>query len=108
MAPPIKDFDLDLIIDLASRGASNRDIAAIIGCDESTIRERYPAILLKTRAERHMMIRDAQNHALKQGNTAMLIWLGKQELKQVDKVLQQSPSGEVTVVIKRPTRAPKV
>jgi hypothetical protein len=107
VAKPKKDIDEAVVSDLAYRGASNRDIGAILGCDHVTIASRFSPILTKRRAERRMSIRDAQNAALQAGNTAMLVWLGKQELDQVDKVVQQAPDGGTTVVIKRVNRAPK-
>lgn len=80
------DFDEKTIAKLALDGASNRDIAALLGCDESTIRDRFPALLHKKRAERRMEIRKAQFKSMKDGNSTMLVWLGKQELNQTDKI----------------------
>lgn len=85
MAPKRLELDEAKVAELALAGASNRDIAAIIGCDESTVRSRFPAILTKQRALRRQRIREAQDKAALAGNPAMLIWLGKQELGQVDK-----------------------
>jgi DNA-binding CsgD family transcriptional regulator len=82
---PKKDISDATVAELAYDGASNRDIAAILGCDEATVRHRFSAILGKQRAERRMAIRKAQREAALGGNPAMLIWLGKQELGQVDK-----------------------
>jgi hypothetical protein len=96
MGMPKKVIDEKAVADLASRGASNRDIAAVVGCDDKTIASRFSAILAKKRAERHIQIRQAQTEAALAGNATLLIWLGKVELGQVEK-----PAPQKTEVIVR-------
>lgn len=70
---------------LARHGMSNREIADFFACDESTIRGRFSAELTKGRANRKNLLRRCQWKAALNGNIAMLIWLGKQDLGQADK-----------------------
>lgn len=95
MARPKIKFDEDRIGDLAYRGASNREIAALVGCDDKTLGNRFSALLTKKRAERRTEIREWQTREAKAGNTALLIWLGKVELDQTEKPTPQKT--EVTV-----------
>lgn len=66
------------VLAAAFQGSPDREIAAILGCAESTLRARFSAELRKQRALRRMAIRSWQQAAAKKGNPAMLIWLGKQ------------------------------
>jgi hypothetical protein len=75
----------DAVYKLARLGATNTDIADFYGCDETTIRKRFPEILAKGRAERRNTLRQWQWDAAQAGNVTMLIWLGKQDLGQSDR-----------------------
>jgi len=79
------DIDPDQVAALAFEGASNREIAEIVGCDEITIRRRFVAILTKKRAERRVWLRSLQNQAAAERQPTMLVWLGKQVLGQTDR-----------------------
>lgn len=70
---------------LALEGNNNCDIAAKFGVDESVIRDRFPEILRKKRAELRACLRTAQIEKALGGDTTMQIWLGKQYLEQADK-----------------------
>lgn len=82
--PKIK-LDDKVIAGYARDGADTRTIAALLDCDEATIRKRCKRILAISRAQRKIDIIRLQNKAAKGGNPAMLIWLGKMVLKQRDK-----------------------
>ena len=86
MGRPRLDIDAVQVRKLARMGASNVDIADFFGCDEGTIRRRFSENLTKGRAERKLALRAWQWRAAEAGNVAMLIWLGKQELGQSDRV----------------------
>jgi DNA-binding CsgD family transcriptional regulator len=73
------------IANYAKLGASNREIAGMMGCDEGTIRGRFSALLTKARSSRKISLRKLQWAAAKKGNPALLIFLGKNELEQTDK-----------------------
>jgi hypothetical protein len=82
--PPL-DIDAEHVRKLAELGLNNVDIAGFFGCDESTIRKRFPEYLSKGRIDRRIVLHTGQYQAAKDGNIAMLIWLGKQELGQSEK-----------------------
>lgn len=91
MGRPQREFtqkDIEMIEMYAQVGASNVEIAAALGCDESIIRRRFAENLSKARSRLKHTLRKAQIKKALSGNVAMLIWLGKQMLGQSDKVTQ--------------------
>lgn len=94
MARPPADIDEKELIELASQGAKNAELAHYFGVDEQTIANRFSKILLKTRSIRRMRLRQTQTKNALGGDNTMLIWLGKNELGQIDKV-EQSGATEV-------------
>jgi DNA-binding CsgD family transcriptional regulator len=96
-----KDIDEDRVAQMAYDGASDREIGDILGCDHKTVANRFSPLLRKKRAERRLDLRRVQTEIAKQGNAVLLIWLGKQELGQVDKIQQQQTPTHVNVSIKR-------
>jgi hypothetical protein len=103
---PKKPIDENLVAELAFEGSSNREIADIVGCDDHTIESRFSALLKKKRAERRAGLRRAQNREALAGVPSLLIWLGKQELGQVERVVHEGPSGPINVIIRRPDANP--
>jgi hypothetical protein len=87
------DIDEDQVLALASRFWLNTEIAAFFGVDESTIRKRYSEILTKGREMGKGKLRDQQLKAALNGNSTMLVWLGKQYLGQSDKQEIQHSGG---------------
>jgi hypothetical protein len=59
-------------------GSPNHEIAALLEISPSTLKRRFGPILTKRRAERRLELRRLQWNLAKNGNTAMLIFLGKQ------------------------------
>ncbi len=82
---PLLAIDHEQVTKLAERQWRNREIAAFFNCDEGTIRKRFSASLEKGRDSGKGKLRDLQWKAALNGNTAMLIFLGKQYLDQADK-----------------------
>jgi myo-inositol-1-phosphate synthase len=82
------EIDPKLVENYARLGASNTEIAGLFNCDEGTIRKRFSEILLKARSTRKVKLRELQWKQAEKGNITMLIWLGKQELGQSDKIEQ--------------------
>ena len=78
-------IDEEEVIKYALVGCYDKTIARLTGIPESTLKRRCGALISEKRAERKYNIRKAQNKALEQGNPALLIFLGKNELGQVDK-----------------------
>ena len=86
MARPKKyKIDTDKVEQLASFGCTNTEIASFFNCTEHIIRKSYAENLTKGRAESKLRLRQMQWKAAEKGNVAMLIWLGKQILGQVEK-----------------------
>lgn len=86
MARPKLDIDAEQVQKLAKFGASNVAIADFFGCSEATIRQGFFESLAKGRAERKITLHQRQYEAADSGNIAMLIWLGKQDLGQSEKI----------------------
>jgi len=80
-----REIDEAEVIKYALAGCYDKTIARLTGIPESTLKRRCGALISKKRAERKYNIRKAQNDAIAQGNTALLIFLGKNELDQTDK-----------------------
>jgi len=70
------------VVAAAYHGASDRTIAAILGCAESTLKARFSASLRKQRALRQLAILSWQMAAAKKGVPSILIWLGKQPVEK--------------------------
>ncbi len=79
-------YQITKIGKLAFQGCQNRTIATIIGCEHHTLKKHFYPLLSKKRAERKAWLRDVQCvRAVKDSSSAMIIFLGKNELDQVDK-----------------------
>lgn len=98
MGRPLIPVDENKIAELALNGARNSEIAYIIGIDDKTLVDRFSRLLNKKRAERRLTLRTAQTSKAMSGDATMLIWLGKNELEQTDKVEQQY-SGGITIQV---------
>lgn len=67
------------------------EMAAFFNCSKRTLqRRKFDTYIKRGTSERHISLRRAQYQAAMKGNTSMLIWLGKQDLGQTDKVEQTS------------------
>lgn len=77
--------DPDRIYDMALHGCKDTEIAGSLGIDDVTLRRNFGDILIKARENMKDRLRRAQMRvAIETGNPTMLIWLGKNELKQSD------------------------
>jgi hypothetical protein len=61
------------------------EMAAVLDISESSLTHRFAEVIKKGREAGKKSIRHAQYRRAMQGSTAMLVWLGKQWLGQVDK-----------------------
>ena len=77
--------DPDKIQMLASFGCSITEIAKYFRIDESTVRKKYKDELETGRESLKVRLRQLQWDHAARGNTALLIWLGKQYLGQTDR-----------------------
>lgn len=86
MARPKKEVDIELLEKLASIQCTNDEICSIIKIDERTLQRRFADVIKLGREQGKASLRRLQWEAAKKGNTAILIWLGKQYLGQKDKI----------------------
>ncbi len=86
MARPLIEIDPKEVERLAAIGCKNEEIADWFSCSTDTIENRFSGELTKGRAHIRMSLRRWQLDAAKAGNPTMLIWLGKQMLKQSDQI----------------------
>lgn len=84
MARPKLQLDEGLIERLAMIHCPISEIAAALNCSRDTLERNYAAIIAKGYENGKTTLRRMQFEAAKKGNTAMLIWLGKQLLGQKD------------------------
>ena len=89
MGRPKKNISINLVANLAAHGCTTEEIGTIVGCSKDTLERRFSAVLKKGRANMKMSLRRRQMKLAMEGNATMLIWLGKQYLKQKDK--RESP-----------------
>jgi len=82
---PKLDIDSDKVEMLASFGCSTVEIAKLHNCDEHTIRKRFRSELERGRESMKIKLRQLQWKQAENGNTSLLIFLGKQYLGQSDR-----------------------
>lgn len=90
---PKANIDWEYIGRLGEAGASCNGIAAVVGVDEKTLRNRcesdhnchFSEFLRQKKAKGDEHLRDKQYEVAMTGNVPMLIWVGKNRLGQSDK-----------------------
>ena len=75
----------ETVLALAQRFCFNTEIAAIVGISVDTLHRRFAEIIAKGREAGKANLRRLQFEAADRGNTAMLIFLGKNYLGQADR-----------------------
>jgi len=98
MARPRLEIDTDLVEKLAVIHCTNVEIAAVVGCGEATIRRRFGELVAKGREQGKMILRRKQYEAAMGGNITMMIWLGKQILRQSDKAEIKQESHQIVIM----------
>ena len=89
MARPRKPISPTQVEQMAMIGCSYAEIAAVVGCDPSTLTRRFAQVIKDGHERRNASVRRAQyDVGVNQKNPTMLIWLGKQFLGQSDKIEQ--------------------
>lgn len=100
MANTIKhDIPPEKVKMLASFGCSYIEIGKYFGCSERVIRRRYRTEYDQGREEMKLSLRQLQWKHAQKGNTALLIFLGKNFLQQTDKN-QVDMTGNLETVLK--------
>ena len=84
MAIPSKSIDAEQV-QVGSGGARHAEIAEFFGCDRSTVECRFAAETAKGKAALKFTLRRLQLRAAERGSAAMLIFLGKTVLGQVQR-----------------------
>ena len=77
-------IDATAVEGMARVGATNVEIAAFLGCSPDTIERRFKDVVASSRSCMRLRVRMMQWEAAMKGDSAMLIWLGKQYLNQKD------------------------
>ena len=94
---------------LAATQAPVRRIAAVMNCDEKTLRNRFRDVIELGREAGLSKLQQRQWQAAMDGNITMMIWLGKQYLGQSDKSeVKQSSHGVSQEHLTRVMKDPKV
>ena len=70
---------------MAMAGNPVTSIATILGCSTDTLHRRFAAVIKKGYERGNHSLRLMQYQKAMDGNTTMLIWLGKQRLGQSDR-----------------------
>ena len=84
---------------LSSFGCTYVEIGKYFGCSEKVIRSRYKTEYEQGKEEMKLSLRQLQWKHAGQGNTALLIFLGKNYLNQTDKS-QVDMTGNLEAVLK--------
>jgi|GEM_PF-745967 len=91
MARPKLKINNEQVCKLAKLGVTHGEIAEVFGCDRSTITKRFSPEIARGHSELKVKLRRWQIQAAENGNTAMLIHLGKVYLGQGEKELDKEP-----------------
>lgn len=94
MGRPLKEIDEERVAQMILEGATVNEVALCLDVEDETLHRRFKKLIAKKKAERRVTIRKWQYEQARQGNVGMLVWLGKNELKQTDK-----PEPQTTKVI---------
>tara|TARA_Y100000310_G_scaffold46204_1_gene42931 strand:- start:1250 stop:1648 length:399 start_codon:yes stop_codon:yes gene_type:complete len=96
---PLKKIDGDQVEMLSEFGCSSLEISKFFSCDEATVRKRFKDRIATGREKMKMKLRQLQWKHAELGNTALLIFLGKNYLGQADKS-QLDLTGNLEAVLK--------
>jgi hypothetical protein len=104
--PTPSKIDPDTVEKLAAIGCSQEEIATIVGCRRQWINHRFKKQIQAGHDRLRMSLRRWQYEKAKDGNVAMLIWLGKQYLGQTER--QDTRITEQVVEIERIPAPPRL
>lgn len=79
-----KTIDRNLVYNLAAVQCTVVEIAEAIGCSENYTRKHFKKLIDKGRAEGRKSLRRKQFEKAMNGDSKMLVWLGRQWLAQKD------------------------
>lgn len=81
-----KTIDRDLVFKLAAIQCTQEEIAEVVGTSVSTLRRRFADLIEKGKQAGRKSLRRAQWDKALNGDTRLLIFLGKQYLQQKDQI----------------------
>lgn len=106
---PPKQFDakdIKTVEGLAGIGATQEEIANILGCSITTVKKHlrkkdseFASAYKKGAAAIRITLRRKQIDVAKSGNVSMLIWLGKNMLGQKDRELPDNEAESTPIII---------
>ena len=95
----LKKVDANLVFELAKIHCTLTEIAAVCKCSHDLIESRFHDEYARGREEGRCCLRRMQWQQALQGNTQMLIWLGKQMLGQRDKFPEEATQVNFNVLV---------
>lgn len=99
---PKKELNKRQILELAKIQCTLSEIAAVMDCSPDTISDNYSSLIKKGREIGKESLRRAQwNKGVKEGNTQMLIWLGRFHLGQKEEMVLNSSEPEVRELLNK-------
>jgi Na+-translocating ferredoxin:NAD+ oxidoreductase RnfC subunit len=107
--PKVLNLDEKLIMNLACIQCTVQEIAATVGCSDATLYDNYFEIIKKGWESGKASLRREQWKAAMNGNTKMLIWLGryylgqKEEKTEEEKLLMQTHKNALIPAVTKET-----
>lgn len=95
-------LDEEAVYNEAKYGSNIEDLAHHFGVSESFLYKNYYDVYLQGRAHGNSAIHKKQFEKGMEGDTSMLIHLGKQRLGQSEKMHQTNGVQEIEVIIRKP------
>lgn len=113
MARPKIKIDFDMVKKLCAIQCTGQEIADVLDVSYDTLERRVKEVyqisfadyIKKHSANGKMSLRRKQHEVAMNGNTTMLVWLGKQYLGQTDKQIVDNTSSDGSMTPKKPMTA---
>lgn len=94
---PRAEINLALVESLAQIGCTQEEICAVVGCSVKTLRKHAKQEIAEGGEKMKVSLRRWQYAKAKEGNVAMLIWMGKQYLGQRDRIDETRREEVITI-----------
>ena len=110
MARPKIEIDFDMVKKLCAIQCTGQEIADVLDVSYDTLERRVKEVhqisfadyIKKHSANGKMSLRRKQHEVAMNGNTTMLVWLGKQYLGQTDKQIVDNTSSDGSMTPQAP------
>jgi hypothetical protein len=80
-----KEINEDIVRGLAGIMCTYKEMSEVLGCSVDTLERHFADTIKEAQSNGRQSLRRFQYKAAEKGNSALLIWLGKQWLGQSDK-----------------------